>query len=146
MVSARGALILAQILWTALLSAWSSSTFAASISLAPLGSDRTHAIVFLEGPLLPGDGTAFRNHVGSLTKAIVSFNSDGGNLLAGIEIGKTIRLKSFATECVCLCFAWLGDHLASWEVMHLSVSMRPMLSEEEGPLKPALGTLCLGLI
>jgi hypothetical protein len=57
----------------------------------------------------------FRAQVGRLTKAIVVFNSDGGNLLAGIEIGKTIRLKSFATavlgglRCASSCaFAWLG--------------------------------------
>jgi hypothetical protein len=52
---------------------------------------------------------------GRLTKAVVVFNSDGGNLQAGIEIGKTIRLKSFANavldgfRCVSSCaFAWLG--------------------------------------
>jgi hypothetical protein len=45
----------------------------------------------------------------------VVFNSNAGNLLAGIEIGKTIRLKSFATavldglRCASSCaFAWLG--------------------------------------
>ena len=45
----------------------------------------------------------------------MTFNSDGGSLLAGIEIGKTIRLKSFATvvldrkRCASACaFAWLG--------------------------------------
>jgi hypothetical protein len=48
-------------------------------------------------------------------KAIVNFNSDGGVLLDGIAIGKTIRLKSFSTavldgkRCASACaLAWLG--------------------------------------
>jgi hypothetical protein len=100
--------------WFALLS-FNASSFAASISLAPLDNDPSHAIVLVEGDLLPSDDAAFRAHVGRLTKAIVGFKSDGGNLLAGIAIGKTIRLKSFATavldgeRCASACaLAWLG--------------------------------------
>jgi hypothetical protein len=62
-----------------------------------------------------GDEIQFRTQVGRLTKAIVDFNSDGGDLLAGIAIGKTIRLKSFSTavldgqRCASACaLAWLG--------------------------------------
>lgn len=76
---------------------WSTSSFAAKISLSPLGDDPASALVTLEGDLEAGDQNKFRTQVGRLTKAFVVFNSDGGNLLAGIEIGKTIRLKSFAT-------------------------------------------------
>src|SRR5437762_6696857 len=61
------------------------------------------------------DLVKFRTQVGRLTKALVVFNIDGGILQAGIEIGKTIRLKSFATavldgsRCASSCaFAWLG--------------------------------------
>ncbi len=105
------------IVWAALL-AMSTSSLAASISLAPLDNndpDPAHAIVFVEGDLRSGDDIAFRTHVGRLTKAIVAFNSDGGDVLAGIAIGKTIRLKSFATavldgqRCASACaIAWLG--------------------------------------
>src|SRR5713101_1190793 len=86
------------IVWTVLL-ALSTSSLAASISLAPLplDNDPAHAVVFVEGDLRSGDDIAFRTHVGRLTKAVVAFNSHGGDLLAGIAIGKTIRLKSFAT-------------------------------------------------
>jgi hypothetical protein len=69
----------------------------------------------VEGHLVADDHVKFRTQVGRLTKAVVAFSSDGGNLLAGIEIGKTIRLKSFATavldgrRCVSACaLAWLG--------------------------------------
>ena len=48
-------------------------------------------------------------------RANVDFNSDGGDLRAGIAIGKSIRLKSFATtvlegqRCASACaLAWLG--------------------------------------
>ena len=99
----------------AALSLGSTSGLAANISLAPLDGDPAHAIVVVEGRLESGDEIQFRTQVGRLTKAIVAFDSDGGNLLAGIAIGKTIRLKSFATavldeqRCVSACaLAWLG--------------------------------------
>ena len=69
----------------------------------------------VDGRFEAGDEIKFRTEVGRLTKAVVVFNSDGGILQAGIEIGKTIRLKSFATavldgsRCASSCaFAWLG--------------------------------------
>jgi hypothetical protein len=99
----------------AVLSLWSTSGFAAHITIAPWGDDPAHAMVIVEGSLVAGDDIQFRTQVGRLTKAIVAFNSAGGNLLAGIEIGKTIRLKSFATavldgqSCASACaIAWLG--------------------------------------
>jgi|EndMetStandDraft_3_1072993.scaffolds.fasta_scaffold29257_3 hypothetical protein len=94
---------------------WSTSTFAAKISTSPLGDDPAQALVAVEGDFEAGDHLKFRTQVGRLTKALVVFNSAGGNLVAGIEIGKTIRLKSFATavldgtRCASSCaFAWLG--------------------------------------
>jgi hypothetical protein len=104
------------IVWAALL-ALSNSSLAASISLSPLplDNDPTHALVAVDGRFEGGDEIKFRTEVGRLTKAVVVFNSDGGDLQAGIEIGKTIRLKSFATavlngfRCASSCaFAWLG--------------------------------------
>ena len=99
----------------AALSLGSTSGLAANISLAPLDGDPAHAIVVVEGRLESGDEIQFHTQVGRLTKAIVAFDSDGGNLLAGIAIGKTIRLKSLATavldeqRCLSACaIAWLG--------------------------------------
>jgi len=99
----------------AVLFLWNTTSFAAKISLSQLEDDPAHALVTVEGDLEAGDHNKFRAQVGRLTKAVVVFNSDGGNLLAGIEIGKTIRLKSFATvvldglRCASACaFAWLG--------------------------------------
>jgi hypothetical protein len=99
----------------AVLSLGSTSALAASISLAPLDDDPAHAIVIVEGRLESGDDVKFRTEVGRLTKATVAFDSDGGDLLAGIAIGKAIRLKSFSTtvldgnRCASACaLAWLG--------------------------------------
>ena len=93
----------------------STSSFAANISLSPLDGDPAHAIVVVEGDLASGDQIQFRTQVGRLSKAIVVLSSDGGNLLAGIEIGKIIRLNSFTTvvldgqRCASACaLAWLG--------------------------------------
>jgi hypothetical protein len=99
----------------AVLCLWGTSGLAANISLSQLGDDPAHARVAVDGRFEAGDEIKFRTQVGRLTKAVVVFNSDGGNLQAGIEIGKTIRLKSFATavldgfRCASSCaFAWLG--------------------------------------
>jgi hypothetical protein len=99
----------------ALLSLWSTSGLTANISLAQLDDDPAHAIVFVGGELVRGDDIRFRSQVAQLTKAIVIFSSDGGNLVAGIAIGKIIRLNSFATvvldgqRCASACaLAWLG--------------------------------------
>jgi hypothetical protein len=99
----------------AVLSLGNTSGLAANISLSPLDNDPAHARVAVDGRFEAGDEIKFRTEVGRLTKAVVVFNSDGGILQAGIEIGKTIRLKSFATavldgsRCASSCaFAWLG--------------------------------------
>lgn len=62
-----------------------------------------------------GDGKLFRQTTAFLTKATISFRSDGGDLLAGLSIGEAIRLKGFTTivegtfRCASACaLAWLG--------------------------------------
>jgi hypothetical protein len=61
------------------------------------------------------DKELFLRKIFALSNAIVAFESDGGSLLAGIEIGETIRLKNFSTvvpngrRCASACaLAWLG--------------------------------------
>ena len=62
-----------------------------------------------------GDDQKFIKIALPLDKAIVAFNSDGGNLMAGLGIGRAIRLKEFTTLvpansiCASACgLAWLG--------------------------------------
>jgi hypothetical protein len=73
------------------------------------------AIIVINGPLLPNEGEQFKSLIAFISKAVVVFQSDGGNLQAGIEIGRAIRLKGFATfvpdgiRCASACAtAWLG--------------------------------------
>ena len=139
--------------WGVLLSLWMTSAPAANISLAPLDNDPAHAIVLVEGQLLPGDENVFRSHVGRLTKAIVGFSSDGGNLLAGIAIGKIIRLKSFATgvldgkRCASACaLAWLGGSPRFMGRDAYIGFQQPMLIKGGEPRKPASVMLWLAPI
>jgi len=73
------------------------------------------AVVSVEGELTFRDEDVFTDKVLRLKEAVVMFDSIGGNLIAGIEIGKAIRLKGFSTLvpddtlCASACaLAWLG--------------------------------------
>ena len=75
-------------------------------------------IIFAVGELALGDEIKFINVALSSTNAIVVLQSPGGNLIAGIEIGKAIRLKGFTTfvpdtvQCASACaLAWLGGRI-----------------------------------
>ncbi len=68
----------------------------AKMDVASLGPNRP-SLVTINGPIELGDKDQFLRKIGPLTRAIVAFNSDGGNLLAGIQIGEIIRLKNFAS-------------------------------------------------
>ena len=76
-------------------------------------------IIFVIGDLTLGDDKQFANYALNSENAIVVFQSPGGNLLAGIEIGTAIHLKGFATfvpdsvQCASACaLAWLGQIFA----------------------------------
>src|SRR5262245_9841528 len=72
-------------------------------------------IVLINGDFVSEDISEFQAKTGPLSKAIIILESDGGSVLAGIQIGETIRLKNFATfvsdgtRCASACaLAWLG--------------------------------------
>src|SRR5215218_2786006 len=73
------------------------------------------AVVAVEGPFEQHDPEEFGKKVGLLSDAIITFNSTGGDLRAGIGIGETIWQKNFKTlvlgnaHCASACaIAWLG--------------------------------------
>src|SRR5260370_3436968 len=73
------------------------------------------ALVSVDGDLEPGDGDQFRSKTSFLSNAMIAFRSDGGSVVAGIQIGESIRLKGFTTtvtgtaRCASACaLAWLG--------------------------------------
>jgi hypothetical protein len=83
-------------------------------SLGPSAPD----LIEVEGELIHGDEAKFIEAAIKSADAIVVFHSGGGNLLAGIEIGKAIRLKGFSTlvpddmHCASACaLAWLAGRV-----------------------------------
>jgi hypothetical protein len=54
-------------------------------------------IIAITGELNLGDEQKFIQVALAADRAVVLFNSEGGNLHAGIEIGKAIKLKQFYT-------------------------------------------------
>ena len=73
-------------------------------------------VISVEGELVAGDEKRFADAaVRATSGTMVVLNSPGGNMLAGIQIGKDIRLEGFDTavpqglQCASACaFAWLG--------------------------------------
>jgi hypothetical protein len=87
---------------------------AATISIKPAANGEP-ALVTVDGDLQANDGDQFRSKTSFLSKAIISFRSAGGSVVAGIQIGESIRLKGFTTvvagtaRCASACaIAWLG--------------------------------------
>lgn len=71
--------------------------------------------IIVSGEFELGDEDRFENIVLNLKQGLVIFDSPGGNMYAGIGIGKTSRLKGFVTavgsgsQCASACaLAWLG--------------------------------------
>lgn len=78
-------------------------------------SEKELTVVSVAGERNFRDEEAFADTVLRLKDAVVVFDSVGGNLVGGIEIGKAIRLKGFNTLvlddalCASACaLAWLG--------------------------------------
>lgn len=89
-------------------------TDAADISAIP-ATNGGPAIILVRGDLAAGDDKAFANVALAHSSAIVLLHSNGGLLLPGLEIGRAIRLKGFATvvpqgfQCASACaLAWLA--------------------------------------
>lgn len=87
---------------------------AAEIHVDPIDGTNTKFVAIM-GTLEFNDAEVFRSKTNSISKAVVAFKSDGGNLLAGLQIGEIIRLRNFATfvpdgfRCASACaLAWLG--------------------------------------
>jgi hypothetical protein len=73
------------------------------------------ALITVSGVLESSDATRFWSAAAIYPKAIVAFQSTGGSLIAGIEIGKKIRMRNYTTlvptgvQCASACAtAWLG--------------------------------------
>jgi hypothetical protein len=93
------------------------SAVAANIEATPMGSGQG-VIITVIGDLQLGDEKKFVDVALGTPEAVVLLGSNGGNLVAGIEIGKAVRLKGFGTfvpdgaTCASACaLAWLGGRV-----------------------------------
>lgn len=73
------------------------------------------SVIVVSGKIDAGDHIKFRADADLLPRALVVLASPGGNLIAGLKIGETIRSKGFNTHvpkglfCASACgIAWLG--------------------------------------
>jgi len=71
--------------------------------------------IFVTGEMFVGDEERFAKHVFEIVDGLVIFDSPGGDVEAGLAIGRTIRERGLATlvpikyECASACaLAWLG--------------------------------------
>ena len=87
---------------------------AAQIDTIPK-TEKLNAAITVKGTLAPGDEKTFIKQALLQDYAVVIFDSEGGDLNAGLEIGKVIRMKGFSTYvdentvCASACaLAWLG--------------------------------------
>ncbi len=92
-----------------------ASAEAADISVLSPETATTPAIVTISGDMIAGDEKTFTRTVLEIDNAVIAFKSNGGAVVAGLGIGKAIRLKQFATMvadgdmCASACaMAWLG--------------------------------------
>jgi len=72
-------------------------------------------VISVSGELAAGDENRFVQTAGTVAHGVVVFDSPGGNLFAGIEVGEVIHFKHFDTfvpngsTCASACaLAWLG--------------------------------------
>lgn len=119
---------------------------AAEFTVLQQQNDRP-AIIIVNGDLYEGDEKKFINTALSLVDAIVMLDSDGGNLIAGIEIGKAIKLKGFssfvpnASRCSSACgLAWLGGRVRIMGSNAL-VGFHAAYTKEDGKVSSAANAL-----
>jgi hypothetical protein len=87
----------------------------ATIKAEPMAGVQDAAFITVAGEFVPSDAEQFRSAVAMFSKAIIAFQSNGGSLVAAIDIGTQIRLRNCSTLvpdntlCTSACAtAWLG--------------------------------------
>jgi hypothetical protein len=94
-----------------------AAAMASSAHAAQFGISRSGAmpVILVAGDFTYGDGERFARIAATLPRATVAFDSAGGNLLAGLKIGETMRARGYSSlvpdgsVCASACaIAWLG--------------------------------------
>jgi len=92
-----------------------STTSTSATVMVSSTRDNGRDVINVDGELTIADGESFADIAPRFRSAVVSFNSDGGSVVAGILIGETIRKQRFDTivktgkSCASACaLAWLA--------------------------------------
>lgn len=103
--------------------------------------------VFINGTITPEDSENFKLRTNQLSgKVSVYLNSTGGNLVAALEIGETIRLKGWSTYVVSECYSgcaliWLaGVRRVMYTDAKIGFHAASINGEEKGVGNALLGT------
>jgi hypothetical protein len=120
---ARAGEILVRAGWAAAGLAWLVavsviSAEAATIEVRKASGGGATTIITIEGEIKPGDDRRFAAVADGKGDAVVMLNSPGGNVLAGIEMGRDIRRNGYTTlvadgfQCASACgLTWLGGRM-----------------------------------
>jgi hypothetical protein len=118
------------------------SVSAAEISVEHLQPGKPPVVAVI-GPIIAADGQTFASKVLGLSDAIVALSSEGGNLLAAVQMGEIIRARNFVTIvpdkalCASSCaLIWLGGAKRYiWATARLGVhgAFNPTTMRESGP-------------
>ena len=120
--------------------ACSDAARSANIVAVP-GSPEDGALIIVVGTFELGDDKKFSKVALDIDDATVLFASGGGNLITGIKIGKSIRLKEFKTVvlndafCASACaLAWLGGSKRFME-SKAAIGFHAAFTEKDGKLR-----------
>lgn len=91
-------------------------TAARAADITPMGSDAQGRFFFMiSGDLTTGDAEKFLTATDGAATATIVFQSDGGDLQTGLDIGSLVRMRDYSTvvldgqSCYSACaLAWLG--------------------------------------
>lgn len=132
------------------ISALTSLHPAVAATVRAVDDDRV-SIIVVSGDFELGDEKKFIDVAVSRPDAIVAFNSPGGNLIAGIEIGRAIRLKGYTTVvmngsvCASACgLAWLGGRRRVLQSKGLVGFHAAYLNGADGPIVTSTGNAVAG--
>ncbi len=110
-----------------------------------------NTMVLVIGELLPNDNKRFIAATIDIDNAIVVFSSNGGNLIAGLEIGKAIRLKDFSTYvpantmCASACaIAWVGGTQRFMSRSAMIGFHAAYVNNQSGPAETGVGNALVG--
>ena len=92
------------------------ATAAHAADVSPMGADTQGRAFFkISGDFEKGDAEKFLTSTDGATDAVVLFESDGGDLQTGLDIGSLVRMRGYGTavldgkSCYSACaLAWLG--------------------------------------